>query len=278
MAREKEKNQRDAPTEMSFLDHLEELRGRLVKAVAGVLVGIILIVIFDDVVIEKIIMGPKHADFISYRAWCWLSHTLGLGEKLCIVPADFTMISTTVGGNFSAYLLVCILGGILIAFPFIFYQLWSFVKPGLKPKEVKAVRGITLFVSILFFTGALFGYFVLAPLSLQFLVGFSFGDAVAQPTVLSYLKLTTSLVLGTALIFQLPVLVLFLTRIGIVSSKFLKKYRKHAFVVNLVLAAIITPPDVTSQILVSMPILFLYEFSIYLAKRVEKKKVEQGDN
>lgn len=264
--------------EMSFLDHLEELRMRLVRSVAGVIAGIVLIVMFDDFVINQIIMGPKHADFISYKAWCWLSHSIGLGEKLCIVPKDFDMISTTVSGNFSAYMLVCVMGGIILAFPFIFYQIWGFIKPGLKQKEVNAVRGITLFVSLLFFTGALFGYFVLAPLSLQFLVSFQFGDSLAQPTVLSYLKLTTSLVLGSALIFQLPVLVLFLSRIGLVTASFLRKYRKHAFVVNLIIAAIITPPDVTSQILVSLPILLLYELSIYLAARVEKKQAAKANN
>ena len=124
--------------EMSFLDHLEELRIRLVKAVAGVVAGIVLIVIFDDLVINQIIMGPKNADFVSYKAWCWLSHSLGLGEKLCIITKDFDMISTTVSGNFSAYMLVCVMGGIVLAFPFIFYQVWGFIKPGLKQKIGRA--------------------------------------------------------------------------------------------------------------------------------------------
>jgi sec-independent protein translocase protein TatC len=176
------------------------------------------------------------------------------------------------GGNFSAYLLVCIVGGIVVAFPWIIYQLWCFIKPGLNKKEISSVNGIVFFVSLLFFTGVLFGYFILAPLSIQFLGNFQFGDVQVQSTVLSYLKLTTSLVLGTGLMFQLPILIYFLAKLGMVSSAFLKKYRRHAFVVNLIVAAIITPPDVTSQILVSLPILLLYEISIYVAGRVEKSK------
>lgn len=258
--------------DMSFLEHLEELRGRLFKSIVGVVVGIAGIVVFDDFVINQIIMGPRRLDFVSYRAWCWLSHYLNLGEKLCFSEMNFTLQSTTMGGNFSAYLLVCIIGGIVIAFPWIIYQLWSFVKPGLTRKEVSSVNGIVLYISFLFFVGVMFGYFILAPLSIQFLGNFEFGDVGVQSTVLSYLKLTTSLVLGTGLMFQLPVLIYFLAKLGMVSAAFLSKYRKHAFVVNLIIAAIITPPDVTSQILVSVPMLALYEVSIYVARRVEKSK------
>jgi sec-independent protein translocase protein TatC len=261
--------------DMSFLEHLEELRGRLVKSVAGIIVGIIVVVSFDQFVINEIIMGPRNLDFVSYRAWCQLSEMLGLGDQLCFKTMNFSLQSTTMGGNFSAYILVCVIGGIVIAFPWIIYQLWSFIKPGLNAKEVHSVNGIIFFVSLLFFIGCAFGYFVLAPLSIQFLGNFEFADVAVQSTVLSYLKLTTSLVLGTGLIFQLPVLVYFLAKIGLVSSTFLKKYRKHAFVLNLIVAAIITPPDITSQLLVSFPILLLYEVSIIIAGRVEKNKAKQ---
>jgi sec-independent protein translocase protein TatC len=258
--------------DMSFLEHLEELRGRLVKSVAGIIVGIIVIVCFDTFIIDDVIMGPRRLDFPTYKALCWLSHTMGQGDSMCVQSMNFNLQSTTMGGNFSAYIMVCIVGGIVLAFPWVIYQLWSFIKPGLNKKEVKSVRGIVFYVSLLFFSGVLFGYYVLAPLSIQFLGNFAFADVQVSATVLSYLKLTTSLVLGTGLIFQLPVLIYFLAKLGMVSSTFLKKYRKHAFVVNLIVAAIITPPDVTSQILVSMPILLLYEISIIIASRVEKQK------
>ncbi|MFN8699788.1 MAG: twin-arginine translocase subunit TatC [Flavobacteriales bacterium] len=258
--------------DMSFLEHLEELRGRLVRCVIAVLAGIILVVSFEDFVINKVIMGPRNLDFPTYRAFCWMSHQLNLGDRLCFKEMNFSLQSTTMGGNFSSFMLVSIIGGIVIAFPFIVYQLWGFIKPGLNAREVKSANGIVLFVSALFFTGVLFGYFVLAPLSIQFLGNFQFADVPVQSTVLSYLKLTTTLVFGTGLIFQMPVLIYFLAKIGLVSAAFLRKYRKHAFVVNLIVAAVLTPPDVTSQILVSLPMILLYEVSILLAARVEKGK------
>ncbi|MFN6378428.1 MAG: twin-arginine translocase subunit TatC [Flavobacteriales bacterium] len=258
--------------EMSFLEHLEELRGRLLKSVLGVLVGIIVVFIFDDFVIEDIIMAPRRLDFISYRLWCELSHLLGLGDTLCFTAINFTLQSTTMGGNFSAYILVIIVGGIILSFPWIIYQLWSFIKPGLNAREIASVRGIVFYISLLFFLGVFFGYYILCPLSITFLGNFEFSDVPVTSTVLSYLKLNTSLLLGTGLIFQLPVLMYFLGQLGIVTSALLKKYRKHALVVNLIAAAIITPPDITSQILVALPILLLYEISILVVARVERKK------
>jgi len=245
---------------------------RLVRSVIAVVVGVIVVVIFEDFIVTEIIMGPRSLDFPTYKAFCELSHFLGLGDQLCFTQMNFSLQSTTMGGNFSAFLLVAIMGGIVVAFPYIIYELWGFIKPGLKIKEVKSANGIVFYVSLLFFTGVLFGYYVLAPLSIQFLGNFQFADVQVQATVLSYLKLTTTLVLGTGLIFQLPVLIYFLAKIGIVTAAFLRKYRKHAFVVNLIIAAVITPPDVSSQILVALPILLLYEISIYVAVRVEKAK------
>jgi sec-independent protein translocase protein TatC len=259
--------------EMSFLEHLEELRGRLFKAVLGVLVGVIVVFIFDDFVIEEIIMAPRRLDFISYRMWCELSHALGMGDTLCFTEINFTLQSTTMGGNFSAYLLIVIIGGVILSFPWIIYQMWSFIKPGLNAREISSVRGIVFYISLLFFLGVFFGYYILCPLSITFLGNFEFSDVPVTSTVLSYLKLNTSLLLGTGLIFQLPVLMYFLGQLGIVTSAMLKKYRKHALVVNLIAAAIITPPDITSQILVALPILLLYEISILVVARVEKKRV-----
>ena len=259
---------------MSFLQHLEELRKRLVKAVLCVLGGVFVIIWFHDFVVDDVIMGPRRADFITYRAFCDWSNRIGLGDQLCLAPPNMTLQSTTMGGNMNADIIVCLLGGLIVAFPFVFWQIWGFIKPGLKDQEQKAVRGIVGYVSLLFFFGVAFGYFLLAPLSIQFLGNYEFADVKAEPTLLSYLKLTTSLVFGTGLLFQLPVLIYFLTKIGLASSALLKKYRRHAFVANLIIAAILTPPDVTSQILVAMPLLLLYEVSILIAKRVEKRRGE----
>jgi sec-independent protein translocase protein TatC len=265
-----------AHKDMSFLDHLEELRGRLVKAVLGVVAGVIVVVIFHDFVVNDVIMGPKNADFITYRALCNWSHTLGMGEELCLDPPRLNLQSTTMGGNFNADILVCILGGIVLSFPFIFWQLWGFIKPGLNEREIKSVNGVVFYVSLLFFAGIAFGYFILAPLSIQFLGNYTFGDVQNNATILSYLKLTTSLVFGTGLMFQLPVVIYFLSKIGLVTAAFLKKYRRHAFVANLIISAIITPPDVVSQLVVAFPILLLYEASIYVCSRVERGRLNKA--
>jgi sec-independent protein translocase protein TatC len=257
--------------DMSFLEHLEELRRRLFWSIISIITGIIVIVVYHDFVVDEIIMGPRRADFITYRAFCHWSQLIGMGDNLCLDPPRLVLQSTTMGGNMNADITVCVFGGIILAFPFIIGQLWGFIKPGLREKEVKSVRGIVFYVSLLFFTGVLFAYYLLAPLSIQFLGNYTFADVQNTPTLLSYLKLTTSLVFGTGLVFQLPVVIYFLSRIGIVSAEFLRKYRRHAFVVNLIIAAIITPPDVTSQILVSLPILLLYEVSILVAARAEKR-------
>lgn len=256
--------------DMTFIEHLEELRKVLFRSALALLGGIIVIVVFHDFVVNDVIMGPRRADFITYRLLCSWSEVMGLGSALCLDPPKLQLQSTTMSGNMNADLLVCFVGGLVVAFPMIFYNVWSFVRPGLRQKEIRAVRGIVFFVSLLFFLGAAFGYFVLAPLSIQFLGNYEFADVQNNATILSYLKLTTSLVLGTGLIFQLPVLVFFLAKIGLVTADFLRKYRKHAFVVNLIIAAIITPPDVTSQILVAMPMLLLYELSIWIASRNQK--------
>jgi sec-independent protein translocase protein TatC len=257
--------------DMSFLEHLEELRRRLFWSVVSVIVGIIVIVIYHEFVIDEVIMGPRKADFITYRAFCQWSQMIGMGNQLCLDPPRLVLQSTTMSGNMNADIMVCVVGGIILAFPFIVWQLWGFIRPGLKEKERNSVRGVVFYVSLLFFAGVAFGYFLLAPLSIQFLGNYTFADVQNNPTLLSYLKLTTSLVFGTGLVFQLPVVIYFLSRIGLVTADFLRKYRKHAFVVNLILAAIVTPPDVTSQLLVSLPILLLYEISIVVAARAEKR-------
>lgn len=259
---------------MSFLQHLEELRKMLFRALIWIVAGIVVVVFFHDFVVETIIMGPRRADFITYRLFCEWSHFIGLGDALCMAPPQLKLQSTTMAGTMNADITVCLVGGIVLAFPLVINQIWLFIKPGLRKKEINSVRGIVFYVSLLFFLGASFGYFLLAPLSVQFLGNYQFADVENNATVLSYLKLTTSLVLGTGLLFQLPVVIYFLAKIGMVSSAFLKKYRRHAFVVNLVLAAIVTPPDVMSQMIVALPILLLYEISIRICARIEKNRVE----
>ena len=256
---------------MSFLGHLDELRSRILRSVIAV--GVITIILFvsKGLFVEKVVFGPTELDFPTFQFWCKLSHWLDMGDKLCVSEIKYTLQSTTMSGAFMAHIMVSIVGGIVIAFPFVFLQFWKFIKPGLRQNESTAVRGITWYTSLLFFVGVLFGYYVILPLSLQFLGGYAFGDVKVDSNISSYMKLFASICLATGLIFQLPILVYFLSKIGIVTPAILKKYRKHALVAVLVLAAIITPPDLTSQVLVTIPVMILYEVSIIVSRRTIRK-------
>ena len=255
--------------DMSFLEHLEELRFRLMRSVIAIMVGAIVLFTLKDFVFDEIIFAPRKLDFISFRAWCWLSHALNLGESMCVQSIDYDLINTTMLGKFTAHIIVSLIGGVIVAFPFIFWQFWSFMK------EAKAVRGITFYTSLLFFLGVCFGYFGIAPLSLQFLGNYELGDVESKITIMSYMKLVASITVATGFIFQLPIAVYFLSKIGIVTPELLRKFRKHALVVVLIISAIITPPDLTSQIMVAIPVLLLYEVSIVISKRVQKARAEE---
>lgn len=253
--------------EMSFLDHLEELRWRLVRSSAAIVVVAAVIWVFKSWIMENLFMTMRKADFYTFDFLC---RTI----DVCVEDVHVTMQSTEVIGQFSYALMMSVVGGIILAFPYIFYELWSFVKPGLKQNELKAVRGTVFFVSILFFLGVLFGYFVVAPLSVQFFGSFQISEEIQNNfTVSSYMSTVISTIFFSGIIFLLPVLVYLFAKLGIVSSAFLKKYRKHAIVGVLILAALITPPDLISQVIVAIPIVVLYEISIFLARGVEKKRI-----
>jgi len=250
---------------MSFLGHLEELRWRLVKATIAILIAAIVIFIYVDPIVETIYIDLSKKEFPLYRLFCW-------AFGWCEGDVDIDFQNTKLMGQFGTTLMISILGGIIVSFPFLFYQIWGFVKPGLKQKETKKVRGIVAFVSILFFIGIAFGYFVIAPLTVHFFGNFQIGDIKNDIQIGDYLTVVTSTIFFSGLLFLLPVIVLIFSRLGIITSVWLKKYRKHSFVAVLILSAIITPPDLFTQIIVSIPILILYEFGIRLAKGVEKQR------
>lgn len=257
-------------TNMSFLQHLEELRWRLVRSAIAVIIFGTVIWFYQEKIMNQIFLKMIQKDFITFRIMCKLF-------GICIDDIPVKMQSMTVSGQFSYALMLSIMGGVVLAFPFIFYQIWAFVKPGLKFTEKKMARGIVFYVSFLFFLGIAFGYFVVAPLSIQFFGTFTISAKIENIfTINSYMSTVISTVFYTGLFFLLPVVSYFLTKIGLFDSAFLIKFRKHAIVAILILAAIITPPDVLSQVIVSIPILILYEVGIYVAKRVEKNK--QNEN
>jgi sec-independent protein translocase protein TatC len=254
---------------MTFLDHLEELRWRLVRSAIAVLLVAIVLWIFQEWILENIFLTMKNADFITFKLTC---EYIGI----CVEDVEVLLMSTTVSGQFSYALLMSFLGGIVIAFPFIFYQLWSFVRPGLKYNEKSVAKGIVFYVSMLFFLGISFGYFVVAPMAIQFFGSYQIHGAIHNNfTIKSYMSTVISTVFYTGLLFLLPVLAYLFTKIGVMSSQFLKKYRKHAIIAILILAALITPPDLISQVIVGVPILLLYEVGILVSKRVEKRREKQ---
>ena len=249
---------------MSFLQHLEELRWRLVRCAIVILVLAVVIWYFQEEIMVNLFLSMKDKDFVTFRLLC---QYIGV----CVEEIPVKMQSMTVSGQFTYALMMSFLGGLVISFPYVFYQIWSFIKPGLKQREKKMVNGLVFYVSLLFFLGILFGYFLVAPLSVQFFGSYQISNQIENNfTIGSYMSTIFSTVFYSGLFFLLPVVSYLLTKIGLINVSFLIKYRKHAIVAILILAAIITPPDIASQIIVSIPIIILYEIGILVSKRAER--------
>ena len=258
--------------EMSFLDHLEILRWHLIRSGIAILLFSILAFIFKEIIFDVVLLAPKDPNFLTYRFLCNISQALTLGDALCIKESPFSLMNINMAGQFSAHLLTSFYAGFILAFPYVFWEIWRFVLPALKEKEAKVSRGIVFFSSLLFLTGVIFGYFVIAPLSINFLGSYQVSQTVAnQISLTSFISTVTTISLANGIIFELPILVYFLTKIGLLTPQFMRTYRRHAMVITLILSAIITPPDITSQILVSFPLIILYEISIQISKAIVKK-------
>ena len=258
--------------EMSFLDHLEVLRWHLIRSTLAVIIVGVVAFIAKDFIFDTILFGPKKAEFPTYQFFCQISKSLGLDESFCAGP-DFRIQSRQMAGQFSAHIWTSIWAGFILAFPYILWEVWRFISPGLYENERKNSRGFILIASLLFFIGVLFGYYVISPLSINFLANYQVSQEVFNDIDLaSYISTIRSSVIACGIIFELPIIMYFLTKVGIVTPDFLRKYRKISIVVVLILSAIITPPDVASQIIVTIPILILYEASIYISKIVLKRE------
>jgi sec-independent protein translocase protein TatC len=266
-------------TEMSFMDHLEALRWHIMRSVLVWLSAAITIFVFIDWIYDNIILAPSSQKFVTYGTLCRFGHWLGVGDSLCMPPVQIRFLVTEVNGTFTSAVTIAMVGGVIIAFPYIFWELWRFVKPALSDKEKKYARGSIFWVSLCFFTGAAFGYYLLAPFTFNFLATFTLGKSGAiqyQPSINDYIDSLTNLILGCGIAFELPILAYVMAKIGLITAKFLKKYSKYAFVIILLVAAIITPsPDMTSQIIVSLPLLLLYWISILLVASVDRKKAKE---
>ena len=259
---------------MSFLDHLEELRWHIIRSLAAIFVFAIIAFISKDIVFGKIILGPAKVDFWTFRMLCKAGEYLN-SETLCIDELPFIIQSRKMTGQFSMHITSSFVIGIILAFPYAFWEFWRFIAPGLYNNERSIARGATFYVSLLFMTGVLFGYFVITPLSVNFLANYQVDAQVMNEfDIVSYVSTVTMLVLACAILFQLPIVVYFLTKAGIINPRLMRTFRKHAIVVILVLAAMLTPPDPVSQILIAFPLFGLYQISIYISSVTEKRRIK----
>jgi sec-independent protein translocase protein TatC len=263
---------------MSFLDHLEELRWHLVRSVVVIFSLAIVFFANREFLFDTIILAPKDPGFFTYRMMCKLSHFLNMGDALCMNGLEFSLINTTLSGQFTLHMWAAFVAGIVVGFPYLVWEAWRFIKPALTATEIGYSKGILFFVSILFSIGVLFGYYLIAPLSINFLGTYQVSSEVKNMIDMdSYISTITVITFASGLLFELPIVVYFLSSLGIISPAFMKRYRKHAVVVILILAAIITPsPDITSQLLVALPVYVLYELSIFVSAYVVNKKEREA--
>jgi sec-independent protein translocase protein TatC len=259
--------------EMSFLGHLEELRWHLVRSASAIFIIGILLFVFQKEVYEHFLLAHRKPDFITYQIFCDFFNLFGVDSTFCAVEFNDNLISLKPTQQLMNAIWSSFILGVILSFPYLVWELWRFISPGLTTKEVKSSKGFIFIASFLFFCGIAFSFYVIAPISIHFLYNYQISELIQNNFTLdSHIGLVTNMLLGVSILFELPVLIYFLTKIGLVTPEFLKKYRKHALVVVLILAAIITPPDIASQVIVAIPILILYEISIKVSKIVIKKQ------
>jgi len=262
--------------EMSFFEHLEVLRWLILRSCIAVGIFLILAFVFYDFIFNSIIMGPKHSDFWTYRMMCKIGEVFNI-EGFCVTEIPGEIINTQMAGQFIVQINSALLISVMLGFPYLLYEVWLFVKPALTEIERKSASGFVLFATILFILGLLFGYYIVTPLSINFLSSYNISDTINNTiTIQSYLSFVSTLTLGCGIIFELPVVVYILSKLGILTAEFMRNSRRYAIVVILIIAAIITPtPDVLTMLTVSFPMFILYEFSILIAARIQKRRIKK---
>ncbi len=264
--------------EMTFWEHLDELRGTLWRVLIAIFVTSIVAFVFKDILFDDIILAPKSKTFITYRAFCKLGEWLSM-PSLCIDPSQFQLINISLAGQFTSHMNISLVAGLILALPYVLWELWRFIKPGLSDQEVRSSRGAVTVISMLFILGVLFSYFIVAPLMINFLGGYVVSESVSNQIALtSYVSSITMMTLLMGLLFELPVLILFLTKIGVITPDYVRKYRKHVLIGILIISGIITPsPDMFSQVIVAIPLYALFELSLLLSSRMFRKKKELAE-
>ena len=271
------KRKKDTKAEMSFIDHLEDLRWHVIRSVIAILIGAIAVFIYSDFVVNNILFAPTHADFISSRWLCSVGHYIGIGNTLCFPEVKAKFLENTMTGQFIASFTLAFIGGFIIAFPYVFWEFWKFVKPALSQKELRKTKGVIFWVSLLFFTGVAFGYFILTPFMVNFYFNYKLSPQIEiMPSFSDYLENLVYTTVGIGVLFQMPLLVMVLARVGVVTGQFLRKYRRHAFVIIIIAAAIITPStDPFSLTIVTIPLYLLFEASIIIASRINRRQEKE---
>jgi sec-independent protein translocase protein TatC len=272
-----DKDSRSKEKEMTFWEHLDELRGTLFRSIIAVFVCSVITFVFKSILFDHILLAPKDPDFITYRAFCKLGEWLSI-PSLCVTPSHFELININLAGQFMSHMNISLVAGLILSMPYILWEIWRFIRPGLTEKEQTNTRGAVVIISILFLAGVLFSYFIVVPLMVNFLGGYQVSDSVKNQIALtSYTSSITVMTLLMGLLFELPVLVIFLTKAGILTPVFLRRYRKHTAIAILIIAGVITPsPDVFSQLVVAIPLYALYEGSLVAASRIYKRKQLAG--
>ena len=264
----------DEEKEMSFLDHLEELRWHVVRSVVAIMVFMIVAFIYTKEIFDHIVFAPAKPSFITFKWLCKIGHLTGNVDGLCITEIPFKVQSRFMTGQFTMQFVSAFVIGLVVAFPYVVWELWSFVRPGLHRREQKGSKGAVAAVTFLFASGISFGYFILSPLMVWVFSTYSISDMIVNEfDITSYVQTIVALTFGSGLLFQLPVVVFFMTKMGLLTPKFMRTYRKHAAVIILIVAAVITPPDPLSQTIIAIPLYMLYEISIFIcAIEVRNKK------
>jgi sec-independent protein translocase protein TatC len=264
--------------EMSFFDHIDALRGHLFRSAIAIVAMAVVAFVNKYILFDVIIFGPTRTDFWTYRLLCDMSYRFTGNDSYCIKEMGFVLSNISMSGQFTQHIFIAFISGLVLAFPYILWEFWRFIKPALSKKEKSYAKGLVFFSSMLFFIGILFGYFFLSPLSINFLGSYRVSDLVSNEINLeSYISFIATLTLATGLIFELPILVYFLAKIGIIGSSWMRKNRRYAIVVILILSGVLTPsPDVASQIMMFIPLYSLYELSIFVARAVERGQKEKA--
>jgi len=273
---ELENEEEETGNEMSFIGHLEELRWHVIRAAGSILVFAILAFVYIKEIYHYVIIAPSQPDFWTYKMLCKLAVVVNY-DDLCIKALNFKLQTIGMGDQFTMSMTSSVIAGLIFAFPYAFWEIWRFIRPGLKPSERKSARGAVFYVTFLFFSGVLFGYYVVTPLAINFLANFTLDESIINEfSLASYISLVATLTLACGVAFQLPIVVFVLSKVGVLTPSFMREYRKHAMIVILIVAAVITPsPDIYSQVLVAIPLFILFEVSILVSAKVEREKLKE---